>query len=306
MKPFVITSILVPTDLTEASIPALRYARLFADRFLARLTVMHVEPILYPLDSLTPMETVSMPPRPQDEVRMLSQVTAHVRPAMGDRPFDIALAVGQPIPAILSAAREHNADFIVMGAHLRYGWRRALLGSVSEGVLYSSTCPVLMVASHDGASAVIPSPVANILCPVNFTDVAHESLHVAARLAEAFHARLTIVHVVEGGQAIHAGVNEEKIRNWIPLELRDICTYRELVVRGGSAERVLDCADDLAADLVVIGAQHRHFRNTTILGTTTERLVRFSSTPILVVPRVAVGSRRAEVAPVEEPELSQI
>jgi len=43
----IISSILAPTDLSESSIPALRYARLFADRFSAKLTVMYTDPIVY-------------------------------------------------------------------------------------------------------------------------------------------------------------------------------------------------------------------------------------------------------------------
>lgn len=303
MKPFVVTSILVPTDLTETSIPALRYARLFADRFSAKVTAMYTDPILYPMDPFAPMEVRFMPPRPQDEAEMRARVGQHVRPVMEDRPFDIALAVGQPIAAILSAAGERNADLIVMGTHLRSGWRRALLGSVSEGVLHGSSCPVLTVANHERFAGETPYAIANILCPINFTEVARESLHVAARLAQAFRAHLTIVHVVENGEAMNPGAHEEKIRRWVSPELRDICSYRELVARGKPAERVLDCAEDLAADLVVLGAQHKQFRDTTVLGTTTERVLRFASSPVLIVPREQVG-RRARTAPAEEPALT--
>ena len=58
-------------------------------------------------------------------------------------------------------------------------------------------------------------------------------------------------------------------------------------MRGGPAERVLDCADDLDCDLLVVGAQHKLWRDDTVIGTTTERLIRFASTPVLVVPRAA-------------------
>ncbi|MDX2005152.1 MAG: universal stress protein [Meiothermus sp.] len=53
-----------------------------------------------------------------------------------------------PIPAILSAAREH--DLVVMATHGRTGLDRMLMGSVTETVLHSCTTPVLVVR---GASA---------------------------------------------------------------------------------------------------------------------------------------------------------
>jgi nucleotide-binding universal stress UspA family protein len=287
MKPFVITSILAPTDLSESSVPALRYARLIADRFSAKVTVMYTHPLVYPFDVVGPADGFyvnAMPERPE----LRAEVLQHAGPAMAGRPYDIDVAIGQPIPAILSAANERNADLIVMGTHLRHGWRRALLGSVSEGVLHGSTGPVLTVASGDNYVGATPYAITNIMCPVNFTEAARQSLHVAARLAEGFGARLTIVHVLEADEVTNVAVDEERVRSWVAPELQDVCSYRELVVRGGAAERVLDCADDLGVDFLVIGAQHKLFRDATVIGTTTERLIRFASCPVLVVPREAV------------------
>jgi len=184
----------------------------------------------------------------------------------------------------------------VMGTHLRHGWRRALLGSVSDGVLHGSECPVLTVATRDGYVGATPYAITNIMCPVNFTDVARESLHVAARLAEAFGAHLTIVHVLEADEVADVKAHEEKVRLWVAPELQNVCSYRELIVRGGAAERVLDCADDVGSDFLVIGAQQKLFRDTTVIGTTTERLIRFASSPVLVVPRQIVRREAAAEA----------
>ena len=279
MKPFVLTSILAPTDLSDSSIPALRYARLFADRFAARLTVMYTEPIVYPVEIAGPAEGLYVNTTPEHQARLRAEVERHAAAIMSGRPYDVDVTIGLPVPSILAAAKERNADFIAMGTHLRHGWRRVLLGSVSEGVLHGSECPVLTVAARDGYVGAAPYAITNILCPVNFTDVARESVHVAARLAEAFGAHLTIVHVLEADAAMNAKVDEEKIRRWVSPELQEVCSFRELVVRGGAAERVLDCADDVGSDFLVLGAQHKLFRDSTVIGTTTERLIRFASCP---------------------------
>lgn len=289
MKPFVITSVLAPTDLSDSSIPALRYARLFADRFSAKLTVMYTDPIVYPVDLAGPADGLYINTTPEHQARLRTEVERHAGAMMSGRPYDIDVTIGLPVPSILAAARERNADLIIMGTHLRHGWRRALLGSVSEGVLHGSVCPVLTVATRDGYVGATPYAITNIMCPINFTDVARESLHVAARLAEAFGAHLTIVHVLEADEVTNAKADEEKFRHWVAPELQEVCSFRELVVRGGAAERVLDCADDVGSDFLVIGAQHKLFRDSTVIGTTTERLIRFASCPVLVVPREAVG-----------------
>lgn len=286
MQPFVVNHVLAPTDLSDSSVPALRYARLLADRFAAKLTVMYTDPIVYPVDYLA-VNGFYTAPGPQQQPVLLRELEQHVRPEMDNRPCDLHVTLGQPIAAILATARERNADMIVMGTHLRHGWRRALLGSVSDGVIHGSPCPVLTVANQDRFVGAAPYAVTNIMCPVNFSDVAGESLRVAAKLAEVFSARLTIVHVIEPGQVVDTLADEEKVRRWVAPELQEVCYYRELVVRGGPAERVLDCADDLDCDLLVVGAQHKLLRDDTVIGTTTERLIRFASTPVLVVPRPA-------------------
>ena len=289
MKPFVVTSVLAPTDLSDSSIPALRYARLVADRFSAQLTIMYSDPIVYPVNMVTPADGLYINTTPEHLARLRGEVEAHASSAVAGRPYDIDVTVGQPIPSILAAANERNVDLIVMGTHLRHGWRRALLGSVSEGVLHGSKFPVLTVAKRDGYVGATPYAITNILCPINFTDVARESVHVAARMAEAFGAQLTVVHVLEADEVMDARADEEKVRLWIAPELQEVCSFRELVVRGGAAERVLDCAEDVGSDFLVVGAQHKLFRDATVIGTTTERLIRFASCPVLVVPRQAAS-----------------
>lgn len=298
MQPFVITSILAPTDLSDTGLAALRYARLFADRFAAKLTVMYTDPIVYPVELAGPEDGLFITTTPEHEARLRAEVERHAGPVMSGRPYEIEVTIGLPIPTILSAARHRNADFIVIGTHLRHSWRRALLGSVSEGVLHNSDWPVVTVAERDGRVGAKPA-IRNILCPVNFTDVARDSLHAAGRIAATFGARLTIVHVVDKDEVMNVEADEQRVRSWIAPELQDLCSYRELVVRGGAAERVLDCADDVGSDFLVIGAQHKLFRDATILGTTSERLIRFSSSPVLVVPR-QVAVRESEVRRHEE------
>lgn len=294
MEPFAINSILAPTDLSDSSIPALRYARLFADRFAAKLTVLYTDPVVYPLDYVGAANGIYSNATPQQQAALRAELDQHAGPVMEGRPYETIATVGQPIQAILAGARERHADLIVMGTHLRQGWRRALLGSVSDGVIHGSGCAVLTVAGRERATGATPLPVTNVICPVNFSDVARESVHVAGRIALAFGARLTVVHVLESDDVMNLATDEERVRRWIAPELQEACSFRELVLRGGPAERVLDCADDLRADFLVIGAQHKLFRDATVIGTTTERLIRFASCPVLVVPRKAAHRRAAD------------
>jgi len=291
MKRFIVTNVLAATDLGDSSLPALRYARLFADRFKANLTVMYCEPVIYAADFGAAMLPY-LADEPEESERVRAEIVKQAAPIMEGRPFDVESDLADPASGILAAARKRKADLLVVGTHLRHGWRRAIFGSVSDAVLHGSDLPVL-VASREHPIGT-PNAITRILCPVNFSDVARDSLRAAASLAERFGAQLTVVHVLEPFEVTPAAVNEESLRRWIGPELEGICTYRELTVRGDAAERVLDCADDLGADLVVLGAQHNFFRDSTVAGTTTERVIRLASCPVLVVPRAAVPAAEKE------------
>ncbi len=56
---------------------------------------------------------------------------------------------GKPVDEIVRAARQWAADIIVIGSHGRGGARRALLGSVAEGVMRHAPCPVLVIRAQE-------------------------------------------------------------------------------------------------------------------------------------------------------------
>jgi nucleotide-binding universal stress UspA family protein len=49
---------------------------------------------------------------------------------------------------LLAAARECEADMIVIGTHGRSGTSRLVLGSTAESVVRHAACPVLVVKLH--------------------------------------------------------------------------------------------------------------------------------------------------------------
>ena len=285
MSEFDIQHVLAPTDLSDSSVPAIRYARLFADGFGAKLTVMYADPIIFPVDVVGDTMSMYIASTPEHEARLKAEVEEHVRDTLRGRPYDVDVCIGPPAQMIVRTADERHADLIVMGTHARRGWRRAVLGSVTDNVLHSSRIPVLTVSRQNLLPGHGPEAITRIVCPTNFTPVAAESLHVAAKLAARLNAELVVLHAVEEGEENAVRAAEERVRREVGPIVSEVTTYRELVVRGGAAERVLDCADDVGADLLVVGAQHKIFRDATVIGTTTERLIRFAACPVLVVTR---------------------
>jgi nucleotide-binding universal stress UspA family protein len=88
-------------------------------------------------------------PYPDDSVEIMQDTYREIVSAVKDKCEAAGLHVetemveGDPCNEILRVAKEHNADLICIGTHGRKGLSRLFLGSVAEGVLRSSPCPVL-------------------------------------------------------------------------------------------------------------------------------------------------------------------
>jgi nucleotide-binding universal stress UspA family protein len=294
MRDFQIKRILVPTDLSQPGSIALRYARLFAERFSAGLLIVYAEPMVIPAGGLGVMPFYADSP---GHLRDLEhEIRTYASEPLDGLTYEVVATGGDPVPSIVHEAKEREADLIVMATHGLRGWRRAILGSITEGVLHQGTSPVLSISRPNAHPSATPG-VTKIVCPINFTDAARESLDYAAHLAASFDCELNVVHVVEHTDPMRAAVAEEDVRSWIVPAIQERCTVRQLVMRGGAAERVLDCAEDIGADLLVIGAQQKLFRDVTTIGTTTERLVRFARMPVLTVPNAVEAKTMDALAP---------
>jgi nucleotide-binding universal stress UspA family protein len=138
--------ILVPTDFSEHSSLALDYAIELAERLDAEVHVLHVYEIPF----------LSVPDAPwvitSDVVQSIEAASRTALERLikkhGHAKVKPILRSGDARSQIEVAAAEVAADLIVMGTHGRRGIAHALLGSVAEYVMRSSTIPVLTVRSH--------------------------------------------------------------------------------------------------------------------------------------------------------------
>jgi glycine betaine transporter len=139
-----IEHILVAHDFSDNAEPALAYAASLAEKFRARLTLMHAyehpayaypESLVEDFDFETKVDRAA--------ARALESVASRVRSAA--IPVTVLLRKGTPSVEIVAAAEQAKADVIVMGTHGRRGLSRALVGSVAETVVRTASCPVLTV-----------------------------------------------------------------------------------------------------------------------------------------------------------------
>jgi nucleotide-binding universal stress UspA family protein len=141
--PAAIRHILCPTDFSECSDAAIRYAEEMARALGARVTLMHVNlPLMYgaPEGGFGPV-----PPAPEDISRASDRHLREQAKRLGLERFDTLTVDGQAADAIADVATHRGYDLVVMGTHGRTGFKRLMLGSVAEHVVRLSHVPVLTI-----------------------------------------------------------------------------------------------------------------------------------------------------------------
>ena len=143
-----IKNILVATDFGPASDTALRYGRALAERFGARLHVLHVTESVY-LAAASAYGYSSIPPFVQEEIEASAAKQTDQLLTDEERLTQQGIAAtmtgSSPATAIVEYARRHDIDLAVLGTHGRGALSHLLMGSVAERVVRMAPCPVLTV-----------------------------------------------------------------------------------------------------------------------------------------------------------------
>lgn len=143
-----IRRILYATDFSENSKYALKFALSFAQKYGAKLFILHViQQPTYPLGmyaeiSFDAMDKFTHSIAEATEKEMQSLTENQLRDF---KDYETIIIQGTPFLEILRVAKEKEVDLIVLGTHGRTGLDYVLFGSTAEKVVRRSSCPVLSV-----------------------------------------------------------------------------------------------------------------------------------------------------------------
>ena len=147
-----ISNVLFTTDFSEDSAYALPYARDLAEKFGAKLYILHV--INNPISSIYGEphgDYLAMEANARNKTReMMSKYDSVLR----DFPnHELLIKEGDVVEKILEAVREEAVDTLVLGTHGGGALRHFLIGSTTRKLLTSVHCPVLAVRHPERPSA---------------------------------------------------------------------------------------------------------------------------------------------------------
>ncbi|MDG6905503.1 MAG: universal stress protein [Nitrososphaerota archaeon] len=148
---FPIKKIIVPVDGSENSSRAADVAIRIAKEQGAALEVLHVVTISGLVSSPVGVGTPSLDlesyydTSEKEGRKIVDLVVTHAKKAGVEARGEVLRSVSSPAYTITENAKGENADLIVIGTRGLGGFRRLLLGSVSNGVVTHAHCAVLVV-----------------------------------------------------------------------------------------------------------------------------------------------------------------
>jgi nucleotide-binding universal stress UspA family protein len=288
-----VTHILAPVDFSGASHHATHWAGLLALKFGAKLTVAHIVPPSPAFKYTFPGEMHELEKKVFAEAneQLPREIPAACRGRLDTQAIVRAGDVRDELLGIIATER---VDLVVMGTHGRRALERFVLGSTTESMLRKAAVPVLTVsASASGKQIESPFdvPFHRVLYATDLSETSPAGLHYCADLARVLGASVTMLHVLD----LHGAVafdNEADIHALIMGRMhktvgKERCDGLEIateVVKGVPHREILKFADKITADLIVINLQSKGLLERALLGSTAERVIRSSTTPVLSIP----------------------
>lgn len=285
-----VTSIVVATDGSEASLAAFRAAHLVAERTAA---AVHVLSVLEPLPvMLTASEgMVLLPPdfyeaREERQKGIVRGQTAEFDP---DGKWTTNLRVGRAAETIVSFAHECEADFIIVGAN-KHGVVGRLFGEETAMEMARLSDVPLLVATQ--TMTRLPKRI------VVAMDLEADGLQYAPAAVEVFAdtPSISCAHVKPRAEFLgidwatydseYEAAMRKRFAN-LEQDMNSVHLRPDLIVlHGDPARELVDYSNYCKAELVVVGVKRRRGHTRSMGGRIASRIIRHANCSILVVPRV--------------------
>jgi len=213
------------------------------------------------------------------------------------------MEVGVPAVGLADLAEKHDVSASVLGSHGRGAIARVLLGSVSSGLLYHTTRPVLIIQlrlceTPDGISCELTCHdlFARVLFPTDFSDAAERAFGCLQGLLVEAKAPVTLFHVQDSVRLAHltdrlAEFDRTDVarlqRMQAHLESQGVADVKVEVRHGSPVREIVGAAREGQHSLIVMSTQGRGALAEVMLGSVAGQVARLAPVPVLFVPMSA-------------------
>jgi nucleotide-binding universal stress UspA family protein len=208
---------------------------------------------------------------------------------------------GKPADVIIEKAALDPGTLIAMATHGRSGVNRWLLGSVAEKVLRGSRSPLFLVRASEEDTTDSTAMIKSILVPLDGSELAESVLPTVVEVAKALDIEVVLCRAYELAASAYYG-SEDYLPNYDAMLLRlkaemesylkekadwlTVCGLTHVswvAFEGPSAEQIADYSRKHPDAIVIMCTHGRSGVSRWVLGSVTEKVVRHSGDPVLVL-----------------------
>ena len=297
------TRMLIPLDGSKLAENVLPYARTLAGAMDLRIELLSVVDTMDFARTTHAGHVRDFDPIIEAAVREGEQYLENVARSFTGSTVNCVVEQGQADQIIIEKAAGDKETLIGMATRGRSGIDRWLMGSVAEKVLRGATNPLLLVRGNEEGKSDGVANLKSIIVPLDGSKVAETVLPRAIELAKKLRLEIVLtrayqiplssayaradapyipnsdalLNVVkeEAGAYLEAKVNE--------LKQNGIEKVSSILLVGSGADEIIDLARTTPDNLIAMCTHGRSGVKRWALGSVTEKVVRHSGDPVLVV-----------------------
>ena len=287
----ILKNILYLTDFSEPSEDAIPFAIALAREYGAKLYALHVltpVPLAYASPESAGAAIEGIEEGAQAGMQRLDSQLAGVT-------HETILVRGDSVwSSVHKILTDREIDLVILGTHGRTGAMKLLLGSVAEEIFRRASIPVLTIGPSVRSGTHNGGRFHRVLYATDFTPEAQAAAPYAIFMAEENQARLLLLHVMrEPGRKTANQSEQDSVANVmhqlyeiVPQSAETWCRPEATLRFGPPADRILEAAKELDADLIVLGVRDpgkRMGAATHLERTTAHKVVAHAGCPVLTI-----------------------
>jgi nucleotide-binding universal stress UspA family protein len=290
---------LIPLDGSEVAEQVLPYARFLAKELAIPVSLLQV------IDPDTPT-LLANPEQGRYIDRLLADSTASSRAylktiaqSIQGTEVQCLVETGKAEEVLIEHAAADKDTLIVMATHGRSGIQRWLLGSVADKVLHGATNHLLLVRATEQEKTSGEAVLKTVIVPLDGSALAEQVLPYVTDLAKRLKLQVILTRAYalppttspdEYGTYTQELIDqlEAEAREYLAakvesLKERGIKNVSSVVDLGYGAEKIIKLARETPDNFIAMCTHGRSGIGRWVLGSVTERVVRHSGDPVLII-----------------------
>ncbi|MCU0430855.1 MAG: universal stress protein [Cytophagaceae bacterium] len=271
-------TILVPTDFSDNALAAAEFALDLAQRFQARVVLLHV--IHVPVSQIQEDAMILIErqnERRAESFQSLLALEQALHPRFPAVPVIKEVKQGFLADTIQEVVEMHQVDLIVMGTKGASGVGEVLVGSNTVRVMDTVDIPVFIIPNEYS-----PGKIQKIVFASDFEWEDADALADVVPLAQSYQSEIQVVHMTAAPQS-----SEEERLRWLKelAEKRfnfDQISYKLIPKQENNFDTIIQYLSDQHADLVVMNASGKNLLQRLFKGSLTHKMAYRTGIPFLV------------------------